>query len=419
MEERREYDVLKIVRHSERCYLSSDRIRGMPLVRWLKHHTLISKEQAFLWMKELIDELSCFHQTKDNLCYQYLNPYSIIVGENDRWYLLDLNSEDQEEMYRLMQRRSVREQFLPADNLYYQKSSVRCDLYGIGRTIQYLLSVAAIEPKFRRTEERRLQIIISRCLDQDSKNAFRDMAELSEQFSKIYPPKEKKNNKKWIILMFGMIFVLFAAFFGRKVYRSQIGNDVEQQSNVSEEALENEVDYVKELIEKNDRTSKEKEQMKEEADEREKELLYELILMNFKMENFNQCRKYLEEIKEKDSFSEEFDRLCGYVGGEIEIYPERELEILLVRLEEENPNREDKRFDYCFLKGFLLLTDDQAKEEVKRLAQACVSSDEWKEWAGEELVQEVTAMSIDQETEDDQENTQEDSESVAESEIEE
>ncbi|MDO4475067.1 MAG: hypothetical protein Q4B75_10515 [Eubacteriales bacterium] len=416
MEERREYDVFKIVRHSERCYLSTDRIRGMPLVRWLKHHTLISKEQAFLWIKELIDELACFHQTRDDRCYQYLNPYSIIVGENDRWYLLDLNSEDQEEMYRLMQRRSVREQFLPADNLYYQKASVRCDLYAIGRTIQYLLSVAAIEPKLGRTEERRLQIIISRCLGQDSKNVFRDMKELSEQFSKIYPPKEKKNNKKWIILMSGVIIALFAAFFGRKIYRSQSGNDAEQQSFVSEEALENEVDYVKELIEKNDRTSKEKEQMKEEADEREKELLYELILMNFKMENYGQCRKYLEEMKEKDSFSKEFDRLCGYVGGESEVYPERELEILLERLEEENPNRGDKRFDYCFLKGFLLLNDDRAKEEVKRLAQSCVSSDEWKEWAGEELVQEVTAMSTDKETEDDketadnQENTQEDSE---------
>lgn len=396
MEERREYEVLKIVRHGERCYLSSDRIRGMPLVWWLKYHTLITREQAFQWIKELVEDLSCFHQTKDNPCYQYVNPYSIIVGDNERWYLLDLSCEGQEELFHLMQRRSVREQFLPPDNQYYQKSSVKGDLYGTGKMIQYLLSVAAIEPKIGRADERRLRAIISRCLNQDSKNSFRDMTELSEQFSKIYPPKEKKNRKKWVAVFLCIMVVLIALICGVKIFQSKAGNDTRTQQSLSDEQMVSEVEYVKELIEEKERTDREIDQIKENAYEKERELLYDLVLLNFKIGNYSQCRRYLEGLKETDSFAKEFDQLCGYVGGETEVNPERELEMLLVRMEEEIPDRDDRRFDYCLLKGYLPLTDDHSKEEVKRLEEACISSDEWKEWAGEEVIQEMTTLSTDQ-----------------------
>ena len=71
-----------------------------------------------------------FHQCRGNPSYQYVNPYSIIVGENEKLYLLDLGSRDQEELLHLMQRRYVRENFLSPDNQYYQKASVREDIYG-------------------------------------------------------------------------------------------------------------------------------------------------------------------------------------------------------------------------------------------------------------------------------------------------
>ena len=400
MEERREYDVLKIVRHSDRCYLSSDRVRGMPLVWWLKYHTLITGEQAFLWIGELIEELSCFHQTRENPCYQYLNPYSIIVGENERWYLLDLSSEGQKEMLHLMQRRMVREQFLPPDNQYYQKSSVKGDLYGVGKIIQYLLSVAAIEPKIRRSDERRLQVLISRCLDQDTKKAFRDMTELSEQFSKIYPPTEKKNNSKWLIVSLLVVLGLSAAFFGKRVLQRQAEDRARKQSSLSDEQTESETEYIKELIEENESVKREKDQIEENALEREKELLYELIFFNLKLENYRQCRVYLEGLTDRDSFAKELDQLCCYLGSETELPSESELELLLARMEEEIPDRNDRRFDYCLLKGFLLFSDENENEEIRHLAETCISSSEWIEWAGEELVQELTEMSQVQESEE-------------------
>lgn len=397
MEERREYDVLKIVRHSDRCYLSSDRIRGMPLVWWLKYHTLITREQAFAWIKGLAEELSDFHHTKDNPCYQYLNPYSIIVGENDRWYLLDLASDGQEELVRLMQRRSVREQFLPPDNQYYQKSSIRGDIYSTGKIIQYLLTVAAIEPKIGRADEHRLQAIISKCLDQESKHAFRDMQELSEQLSKLNSPKEKKNTRKWICVILMLIVVGAAVCLGKMVLQSQVANDSGEDAASYANNLEQEMQYVEELHVENEQMKTELEETKKEAEIRETKLLYELVLLNFKLEDYRECQVYLEEMKESNSFADDLYRLCGYMSGEVEVDPERELELLLMTMEQEIPDSADKRYDYCLWKGYGLLTTEEAEAERTRLAENCLASEEWMIWAGDDLVQKVAA--VDQETE--------------------
>ena len=134
------YDVLRLIAHGKNSYVSSENVTGTPLIYWLKYHPHLEKESLFQWMKVLAEQLDQFHKCRGNPCYQYVNPYSVIVTEERELYFLDLGAEDNEEMLRKMQQRSVREYFLPKEEAYYQKASVQLDIYGLGRTYQYLLS---------------------------------------------------------------------------------------------------------------------------------------------------------------------------------------------------------------------------------------------------------------------------------------
>ena len=105
MEEKQSYEILKFVMHGDKCYISTDIVNGKPLIVWLKYHAHITKEQFYEWARQIIADLDHFHRCRGNPCYQYMNPYSVIVGEDRKVYLLDLASKEQEDMMHLMQRR--------------------------------------------------------------------------------------------------------------------------------------------------------------------------------------------------------------------------------------------------------------------------------------------------------------------------
>ena len=82
MEEKRNYEILKFVMHGDKCYMSTDIVKGKPLIVWLKYHGHITKEQFYEWARQIIADLDHFHRCRGNPCYQYVNPYSVIVGED-------------------------------------------------------------------------------------------------------------------------------------------------------------------------------------------------------------------------------------------------------------------------------------------------------------------------------------------------
>lgn len=181
MKETQGYDVLRLIEHNAKCYVSSEYVEGKPLIQWLKYHPNFSKEQLFMWIHELAKQLEYIHKCHGNPCYRYVNPYSIIVTEEKAIYLLDMNAQSNEKQLFLMRRRNIREHFLPAEAPYYQTESISLDIYGLGKTIQYLLSVSDPEPRLTRWEEIRFQKIISKCLNRHSKKTYHQVSEIRRQ----------------------------------------------------------------------------------------------------------------------------------------------------------------------------------------------------------------------------------------------
>ena len=110
-----EYDVLRLIEHGQTCYISSECVEGWILAGWLKSQTGISKGRLFALIRDLTGQLGMLHKCRKKPCYQYVNPYSIVVTEEGRLYFLDLEAGSNEKQLKFMQKRAVRECFLPAE----------------------------------------------------------------------------------------------------------------------------------------------------------------------------------------------------------------------------------------------------------------------------------------------------------------
>lgn len=376
MEEKRNYEILKFVMHGDKCYISTDIVNGKPLIVWLKYHAHITKEQFYEWARQIIADLDHFHRCRGNPCYQYMNPYSVIVGEDRKVYLLDLASKEQEDMLHLMQRRYVRENFLSPENQYYQKSEEKEDIYGFGKTIQYVLASVELEPEFKFLESVRIQKIITRCLDKQGKKRYRKLSDLSGQFTLA----EKRNgSKKIMYAMIALAVIGLLVLSGNRIAscisgqsRRQGGQDMKLADTERKEGAEEQV-YLEQLQESEEQWEAEREELQDESNKREQELLYDLAFVYFsQMKDYEVCSRYLEEMKEPDAFAKDMVRLCEMMSradGEEKntekrtVDEEESIEMLLERMRQEIPDEEDERYVECIEFAKEQLQQEDAVEE--------------------------------------------------------
>lgn len=360
MEEKRNYEILKFVMHGDKCYMSTDIVKGKPLIAWLKYHAHITKEQFYEWARQIIADLDHFHRCRGNPCYQYVNPYSVIVGEDRKVYLLDLASKEQEDMMHLMQRRYVRENFLSPENQYYQKSEEKEDIYGFGKMIQYVLSSVELEPELKFLESVRIQKIITRCLDKQGKKRYQKLSDLSGQFSL----SEKRNgSKKIMYVMIALAVIGLLVLSGNRIVscisgqsRRQGGQDTKLADTERKEDMKAQA-YQEQFQELKEQWETERKELQDESSKREQELLYDLAFVYFsQMKDYEVCSRYLEEMKEPDAFAKDMVRLCGMMSradGEDDNTEKRtedeeeSVEMLLERMRQEIPDEEDERYAEC------------------------------------------------------------------------
>lgn len=360
MEEKRNYEILKFVMHGDKCYMSTDIVKGKPLIVWLKYHAHITKEQFYEWARQIIADLDHLHRCRGNPCYQYVNPYSVIVGEDRKVYLLDLASKEQEDMMHLMQRRYVRENFLSPENQYYQKSEEKEDIYGFGKMIQYVLSSVELEPELKFLESVRIQKIITRCLDKQGKKRYQKLSDLSGQFSL----SEKRNgSKKIMYVMIALAVIGLLVLSGNRIVscisgqsRRQGGQDTKLADTERKEDMKAQA-YQEQFQELKEQWETERKELQDESSKREQELLYDLAFVYFsQMKDYEVCSRYLEEMKEPDAFAKDMVRLCGMMSradGEDDNTEKRtedeeeSVEMLLERMRQEIPDEEDERYAEC------------------------------------------------------------------------
>lgn len=375
------YDVLRLIGRGGSCYVSSEYVKGRPMIRWLKYHPNFSKKQLFAWICEIAEQLEYIHRCRGNPCYKYVNPYSIIVTEQREIYFLDMGARSNEKMMPVMERRSVRELFLPPEEAYYQTESISLDIYGLGKTIQYLLSVSLPEPSLTRMEELRLQKIISRCLGRHSKRAYHHVSEIRRQIPVYHEPKKHFTKRKKALSLAAVL--ILAAAGAAAVSAVSLRAVLPQRSEAVQEGGEPQGSGTP--LENGEPHKGAALLQKEEA-ETSADLKRELGFLYFlDKKDYAKSRQYFSEAS-KEREDQGLAELSGYMLAGDSSLNAGKLQALLDEAREYVPEGEDKYNYYlCLIEGYRLLDNREAAQAVLSLGDECM------EEADEEVKQKLTS----------------------------
>lgn len=377
MEQQTEYDILKLVENQGRCYVSSDCMPGVLLASCLKYRPSLPREQLLAWMRQILEELEKFHRCRGNPCYQYVNPYSMIAGEDGRIHLLDLSAAGQQELRKKLTRRSVRESFLMPDNQYCQRESLADDIYGIGRTFQYMLAAVETDPPIQGGTKRKLQKIIFRCLSQTpgqekrgrSRKQYHSVREISEQF-----PKDRQETKKTRKAM--VIAAAAVSFTAVMVITAKDPADKSVQEN-SKSPQESSEGGAGESPRNSTKAKTEGET--EEAAQTADQLKFDMAMLYFlELEDYRESRQLFREAGQDNFLAAGYAELSACML-DADYMDAEELETLLKELQENMPDRTDYRYYLSILRGYGLLEKDEAKEEIIRLGEQLFALRDWTE----------------------------------------
>lgn len=326
------YDVLRLIEHNRVCYVSSDNVKGNTLVQWLKYHPVVPKETLFQWVKEILRQLQQIHKCRGNPCYQYVNPYSMIIAEDGSLYYLDVKAESNAEQVRIMQRRMMREHFLPPEEPYYQRSSVELDIYGVGKSLQYLLAFSETEPCLTRQESARFQRIIQKCLKYNSNKSFKSVSEILRRIPEQKIKTEYGKYGKWFLLAGTVIFVLI--FSGHRTEK--------------EETNEETIEVIRD-------------------DEKEQELYRELGRVYFQyVQDYEKSAEYFLMVKE-DSVAENMAVIASALNS-ADVDAEK-VHAALEKVEENISEEDYGKYLLCLLRSYAVLETDEVTEDVIRIGE--------------------------------------------------
>lgn len=231
------YEVLRFVEHGTHCRQSMDCVSGVLLPDYLSRRRKIDKALLFEWFRQLALVLDQYHRCHERQSYRYLNPYSILVAEDEKLLLLDLESPENEFVMRKLQKNSMRKHFVkPVFGMEINgKSDI--DLFSYGKTIQFILAYIDVEPSLTKYETFRLEKMIKRCMGQRKKK-YDEFKEIMRDL-----PKGKtytSGGKKRIIIFAAGTGFIFAVVLTYSVYRkgTAAAVQVEQQEKQAEETAE-------------------------------------------------------------------------------------------------------------------------------------------------------------------------------------
>ena len=190
----REYEVIRLIQQNASCHIITDCVLGTMLPEYLEEHGMIAKEQLFSYLCQMIKQLGYLQDVRDAKPCRYITPFCMIIKKNGELMLLDLNAKGNQHIVNQMGRGEIRDGFLKKGNSYEA-------MYSIGKTMQFILAKAIIEPKLTKHEESKLKKIISKCLSDNVKQQYQKISEILFDFPQLKYKKTNKNKKiKWILV---------------------------------------------------------------------------------------------------------------------------------------------------------------------------------------------------------------------------
>lgn len=179
----------------------------------------ITKEQLFTWFGQLLEQVIQYHRCHDGQNYRYINPYSVLVARDGKLLLLDLDAESNGFVMRNLQKRAMRTHFVKPVVHITEGSGDLLDLYGYGKTIQFILANTNVEPSLSKFQENKLERIINKCLNESKGKQYKELKEVEKELPVINEKRKWKDKKDWIFAMIAVIGIIFTAISWIVVHR--------------------------------------------------------------------------------------------------------------------------------------------------------------------------------------------------------
>ncbi|KMZ52700.1 protein kinase domain-containing protein [Dorea sp. D27] len=373
------FDVLRLIEHNRSCYVSSEFVQGRNLIQWLKYHPNIPKEQLFSWMYEIMRQLQLFHRLKGRPCYQYVNPYSIIISGEEKLYLLDAGAQSSEMLIRKMQRKAVRDNFLPPEENTYRKATAGLDIYGLGRTWQYMLSVTDPAPSLTKREARKIRKVISRCLSRQSKHTYRSIEDIQKHFPICRTKSFILKKQKKVLIITAIAIIAAAGIMIRGIpFRSIRSSGGQKEDTVSQ-------------------TPADKPGKKRQDDSASDLLKFDMgMVCLLKLDQYAKAAGYLEEVGRYGADC--YAMIARYMEKDAAMDGASALAAALERAEDEIPEGRERECIHGLIKGYSLLGTKEAAPDIVRLGDVYLSlsdSEGGREEADREIM-ELMAVSFEE-----------------------
>lgn len=381
MTERAEYAVLRFVDKNGYCHMVSDYVKGSSIAGHIKEHPQMEKQDFFHLLSQITAVALQYSKWQDGDCYGYMNPYAFILA-GEELTLLDTKDEENEQAIAFMQRKNVRSLFMRPQRVLSLKMNFEDDMYGLGKTLQFLAAKSEVTPKMGRKEEKILKRIISKCLD-EKKKSIKDLKEVNRELRQLEEAGNKRSTGRTVKRAISAVIAGTAILGGIIFLRGDAGQTAYAGTKNADTARVHEADMKNESGESGDTD------VSQTVNPEYIEAKMELGLLYFtELEDREQAVACMEELENVSELAKTYLKIFAFLHQErTETYIGRELEQTLESGQEQlkvyqtaAENWEEKQilYEMPFLRAYGILDTGTAAEQSIELCSGLLENNEWK-----------------------------------------
>lgn len=252
MVEKSEYAVLQFVEQGQYSHAVHLIVPGRSVMEYAKEEVCIDKEKIIELVQSFAIQLREYYKCGEQEAYGYVNPYAIIITEENEIRLLDVDAEENQEVCAKMQKKKVRQLFVRPEYALSQKRRREDDLYGFGKCIQFLIEKCCAKKGFNLKEQATLQRIYLKC-ESGEKAETALWNQFSKQLQKL-KKKEKagKNGNVLLLVSLAMFLIGWGIGQGKLLFEDVDSKSAQTDAIQLEEqirTLETEVQQAQESYE--------------------------------------------------------------------------------------------------------------------------------------------------------------------------
>lgn len=351
MTEKTGYAVLRFVAQNHYCHLVHDYVQGYSIMEYAKENIILEKKKVFLLVKELAFQMEQFYKCEEG-AYGHLNPYAVIVTEEEHISLLDVWAEENKELLMKMQKKKVRSLFISPEYVLSQRKRKEDDWYGFGKTVMFFVEKCCGKNVFTYRETRILQKLYTKCASGEKADGTK-WKTLQKMMEKLLVEKKEKRR---LFPQIGMAAVVLGGFAGGVfIGKAQIPQKELVEEVVEEEGMQLETEL-------------------EESAEAYMEIGLEYLLLDEESES---GLRWLHLAGEQLPFAEEYRILYQYLQKDVLDEEEKEqLQTFLKELQAEAEPYQKYCYQLPLLKAYAKLENTFAWEALVSLTNTMEKTEE-------------------------------------------